>query len=151
MNVCNFVGNLVREPELRETQSGKKVINFTIAVNRTYKKGDERVSEAAFLDLEAWDTGAETIAKYFSKGEPIMLRASAKTDQWEDADGEKRSRTKFRVEQFWFVPGYKYAAQNKDGAADEAPKEEKRGRGRPKKDEASAPAGATSGDSDIPF
>lgn len=106
MNFCHFLGNLTRDPELTVTQGGKQVINFTVAVNRRYKKGDEMVKDTAFLDCEAWDTGAELINKYFVKGDPIIIHASIKQENWEDkTTGQKRSRLKFRVNQFDFVPG----------------------------------------------
>lgn len=115
MNKCFFTGNLTRDPELRTLDDGTKVVNFGLAVNRPYKKGTERLNETAFLDLEAWAQGAETIAKYFSKGEPITVAASVKMDTWEDkTTGQKRSKLKFRVDEFWFIQKYQYKNSNKD-------------------------------------
>ncbi len=95
------MGRLTRAPELRSTSSGKKVVSFSIAVNRRFKGNDE----VSFLDCEAWDTGAETIAKYFQKGDRIIIHASIRTESWETPDGQKRSKQKFRVNQFEFVDG----------------------------------------------
>ena len=149
MNDCKFMGNLTRDPETRETGSGKSVCNFGLAVNRSFKRGDERVSEVAFLDMEVWDTGATTIAKYFAKGEPIIVDCSVKQDNWEDKEtGQKRSKLKFRVNQFYFIPGFKYKSQ-----AENAPEAGKSKRGRPKKEEAAEPVAVGSGsdNSEIPF
>lgn len=103
MNQCHFLGRLVRDPELREA-NGKSVVNFGIAVNRSFKKGNERVDEVSFLDMEAWDTGAETIEKYFKKGDQIIVHCSVRTDSWVDKTTEqKRTKQKFRVNSFEFV------------------------------------------------
>lgn len=102
VNTCILGGRLVRDPELRQLQSGVSVVNFTVAVpERPYKKNGERIQNVTFVPCEAWDSGAETIAKYFKKGDPIIIRASMKTDSW-TKDGEKRSRISCRVEEFWF-------------------------------------------------
>jgi len=106
MNQCHFLGNLVRDPDLRTTKGDKQVVNFTIAINRFFKRGNERAKETAFLDCEAWDTGAAAIAKYFTKGDPIIVHGGLKQEEWSDKDtGKKRTKLKLRVEKFEFVPG----------------------------------------------
>lgn len=103
MNSCTFIGRLVREPELKEV-AGKHLLDFSVAISRKYKtKSGEKAEETSFLDFQAWDSGAETIAKYFKKGDPIILHASAKQDRWQ-VDGQTRSRVIFRVNTFEFVP-----------------------------------------------
>jgi single-strand DNA-binding protein len=106
MNNCSFIGNLTRDPEIRNFDGNKRVVNFSIAVNRKYKRGDEWVNEVAYLDMEAWDSAADHIAKWYSKGDSIVVsRASVKQDNWEDkATGAKRSKLKFRVDDFEFPP-----------------------------------------------
>jgi single-strand DNA-binding protein len=102
-----FMGNLVRDPELKETPNGNKVINFSIAVNDARKKKDKdgaEVNDVCFLDMEAWAQGAETIAKYFKKGSSIIVDASVRQDVWQDNEGKNRRSTKYRVNQFWFPP-----------------------------------------------
>lgn len=111
MNQCHFLGRMVRDPELRSTNSGKKVVNFAVAVNHRRKGGDGEVS---FLDCEAWDTGAETIAKYFCKGDPIIVHCSLRTETWEGKEGERRSKLKFRVNSFEFVPGNRDRDRDRD-------------------------------------
>lgn len=104
MNKCHFSGNLTRDPELKFTPGGTAVLNFTIAVSRKYKKGEELQTETAFIDAVAWDTGAETINKYFKKGDAIIAHGSMQQENWE-TDGQKRSKLKLRVEEFEFPPG----------------------------------------------
>lgn len=75
MNECHFGGNLTREPELRPAGSSQ-VCKFGIAVNRPIK-GE---GEALFLTCEAWAKGGETIAKYFKKGDPIIVIGELRQD-----------------------------------------------------------------------
>ena len=97
------MGNLVRDPELKETQNSK-VVNFVLAVNNNRKKQGEASKEVVFLDMVAWAEGAETISKFFKKGSPIIVEASVVQDTWTDTEGKNRRSTKYRVNQFWFVP-----------------------------------------------
>ncbi len=122
MNECHFLGNFVRDPELRNLGTST-VVNFSLAVTRRYKKKADgsTAKEVNFFDFEAWDTGAETISRHFQKGKPIIVHASAKHDVWEaEVDGKKvkRSRVKFRVNSFEFVPGNYDNPQNAEGEAE---------------------------------
>ena len=97
------MGRLVRDPELKHLQNGTAVTNFGIAVSETFKKQDGSKGEnVSFIDLEAWASGAEAIAKFFKKGDPIIVTAKVKQENWEK-DGQKHSKIKFRVEQFYFL------------------------------------------------
>jgi len=101
MNLCIFEGRLVRTPELKHLDGGVAVVNFSIAVNRYFKRNDDTFdNEVNYADLEAWDSGAETIAKNYEKGDWIRVYCSFKQDRWETADGQKRSKIKFRVNKF---------------------------------------------------
>lgn len=105
MNICMFTGNLTRDVEIK-TVGTTKVASFGLAVSRKFKKGDgtDKV-ETNFFDMEVWDKAAETIAKFFKKGSPITVQCSAKQETWDDkAGGGKRSKIKFRVDQFYFPP-----------------------------------------------
>jgi single-strand DNA-binding protein len=114
MNLCIFEGNLTRDPEL--SQAGEtSVVRFTVAVNTKRGKGKERT---AFADCEAWDKGAELIAKHFEKGKPIRVFAECLTDKYEK-DGKTVYRTKFRVNEFFFVNRGAGAGQTEGG--EEAP------------------------------
>lgn len=100
MNVVILKGNLAQDPEIRVINSGTKVANFTVAVSRFFKKRDgTKDKETIFVPCEAWDTGAETIGKYFAKGDPVLIEGSMKMDSWEK-DGVKHSRMKIRVSNF---------------------------------------------------
>ena len=99
LNLVVVKGNLTRDPELKRTGSGKAVVNATLAVNgRSYKKDDQWVNDVVFIDIEAWDTGAERIGE-MKKGECLIVRGSLKQQTWEQ-DGAKRSKIVVRCDEF---------------------------------------------------
>lgn len=104
-----LIGNLVRDPELRVTPKGTPICQFGIAINHTYQlESGEKREEVVFLDCECWGKRGETIAKYFTKGKPILVEGRHKLEQWEDKQTkQKRSRIKIVVEQFRFVDSAK--------------------------------------------
>jgi len=103
-NKVILMGNLTRDVELKHTQSNTAVGNVGLAVSRRYKAGDgEFKEETTFVDCEAWGKTAENIAKFFSKGRPILIEGRLKLNQWQDRDGNNRSKLMVVVEGFEFV------------------------------------------------
>lgn len=99
MNICCFVGKLVADPELKETNN-TYVVNFSLAVEDYRKdKEGEKHRRVDYLDFEAWDTGATTIAKHFKKGELLAIEAEARQHKWVSGD-QKRQKVVFRVKTF---------------------------------------------------
>lgn len=119
LNRCVFMGNCVRDPELRATPKGTPICQFSLAINREFKmESGEKREEVFYADIEAWGKQGETIAKYVTKGKPLYVECRAKTDSWEDKNTkEKRSRTKYVLEQFQFLGG----AQQSNGTSDAPP------------------------------
>ncbi len=102
MNQCLFFGNLTREPKITPTKNGSHVVNFGMATNRFYKTANgEGATEATYLDMEAWDSGAKRIYETFHKGDPILVEASAKNSVWVDKDGNEQRKIVFRVSRFY--------------------------------------------------
>lgn len=103
MNIVMLRGNLARDPELRVVSSGEKqtsVVNFTVAVSREFTKANGTQDKVtSFIQCEAWDSGAETIASSFKKGDLVMVEGSLRNDSWEK-DGVKHSTLKVRVNNF---------------------------------------------------
>jgi single-strand DNA-binding protein len=103
MNITLLKGNLARDPELRSVNTGGKqtsVVNFTIAVSREYTKASgEKDKITSFINCEAWDSGAETIAESLRKGDLVLVEGSLRNDSWEK-DGVKHSSLKVRVNNF---------------------------------------------------
>lgn len=90
LNVVALMGRLVRDPELKTTQSGLSVCSFTIACDRSYAKaGEER--KADFIDIVVWRQTAEFVCKYFHKGSLIAIDGSIQTRNYEDKSGNKRT------------------------------------------------------------
>ncbi len=145
-NKVILLGNLVRDPEMRVTPKGTAICQFGLALNHKYKTdtGEQR-EEVTFVDLEAWGKTAENIAKYCTKGKPLMVEGRLKLDTWDDkTTGQKRSKLKVVVEQFQFVGG----ADKKSDDAPQTPAGQS-----PYTAPAKASGGATGGGAldDIPF
>ena len=103
-NKVILMGNLTRDPELKRTSTDMAVAQIGIAVNRKYKDRDgNQKEETTFVDCEAWGKTAETMAKYLSKGKPVFLEGRLKLDQWQDKDGNNRSKLKLVIENFQFI------------------------------------------------
>lgn len=108
MNKAMFSGNLVKDVVVRPVGEGQ-VAAFTVAVNRRFKskKTGEFEERVAYCDCEVWGERANTVQKYFSKGKGIVITDSIiEQDTWEK-DGVKRSKLKFRVNDWEFASGPK--------------------------------------------
>ena len=88
LNAILIHGRLVRDPEIRKTQSDVSVCNFTVAVDRYFKSGEEKQTD--FFDVVAWRGLAEMISKHFSKGKEIMVSGEMHSRKWVDNDGANR-------------------------------------------------------------
>ena len=98
-----LIGNLTRDIELR-TAGSSQVGNIGLAVNRRYKTQDgEQREETTFIDCEAWGRTAEVMAQYLTKGRPVLIEGRLKLDEWEDQEGNRRSKLRVVVENFGFV------------------------------------------------
>jgi len=103
-NKVLLMGNLTRDPELKRTSTDMAIAQIGMAVNRRYKdKTGEQREETTFVDCEAWGKTAETMAKYLSKGKPVFIEGRLKLDQWQDKDGNNRSKLKIVIENFQFI------------------------------------------------
>lgn len=90
MNKVFLIGNLTKDPEMRSTQSGVAVCNFTIAVNRRFKNANGK-QETDFLNVIAWRQLAELCGKYLVKGRKVAVTGSIQTRTYEAKDGSKRT------------------------------------------------------------
>ena len=124
MNIVHLSGAFTRDPELKEISTGDrttKVVNFVLASSRRFRKKDGTSDEeTTFVNCEAWDSGADTIAKWFSKGDQIIINGSLKNERWEDKEGNKRSRDKVRVSSFEFPPRGKKPSQDEGEGLNES-------------------------------
>lgn len=89
LNVVILQGRLTADPELRTTQSGTPVTNFSIAVERDRAEADgTRLTD--FFNIVAWRQTAEFVCKYFSKGRPIIVRGQLQVRSYTDRDNNPR-------------------------------------------------------------
>lgn len=150
-NKVILAGNLTRDPELRTLPSGSSVTKFSVAVNRRYttKDGEQR-EEVTYVDIESFGRQADTIAKYCTKGSPLLLEGRLKLDQWDDKNGGgKRSKLSVFLENFTFL-GNRGGEDNSGGSyEDNAPPRRASGFSSPR----STPAAPTNDgiEEDVPF
>lgn len=116
LNSVSIMGRLVRDPELKTTQSGASVVSFTIACDRDFggKNGAEKQTD--FLDCSAWRGAADFIGKYFSKGDMIAISGKLQTRNWEGKDGTQRKATEILVDSAYFC-GNKSSGNNQSTGA----------------------------------
>ena len=101
MNKVIEMGNLVADPELKQTQSGTAIATFTIAVNRRFKDTNGNYI-TDFFNCVAWKGTAEHICKYFRKGKRILIMGELQNRSYEAQDGSKRTVTEINVAEAHF-------------------------------------------------
>jgi len=101
-NKVILIGNMVADPELKTTPNGVNVCSFRIAVGRRFIKPGEP-QQTDFIDIVAWRAQAEFVAKYFSKGKPILVCGSIQSRNWEDKEGKKRTTVEVIADEISFV------------------------------------------------
>lgn len=119
-NHAVLMGRLTRDIEVRKTASDKPVASFTIAVNKPYNKEHDH-PEADFFNCVAWEAKAEFIAKYFHKGDRIIVAGRLQTREYNDKDGKKQRVVELVVEESEFVEKRAENAPRADAPANAAP------------------------------
>ena len=104
MNKVFLIGNLTRDPEMRSTQSGVSVCNFSIAVNRRFRNAQTGQQETDFLNIVAWRQLAELCGRYLTKGSKVAVTGSIQTRTYEAQDGSKRSAFDIVADEVEFLP-----------------------------------------------
>ena len=102
MNKVILVGRLTKDPELRKTNTDISVVQFALAVNRTYQsRNGER--QADFINCVAWRNLADLLAKYMRKGSLMGVEGQLQTRTYEDNTGAKRYVTEVICENIHFL------------------------------------------------
>ncbi|MEA5142806.1 MAG: single-stranded DNA-binding protein [Oscillibacter sp.] len=108
LNRVTIMGRLGADPELRQTKGGTAVCSLRIACDRDFKTEDgER--ETDWIDVVAWRSTAEFVAKYFSKGSAVIVDGRLQTRTWEDDDGNKRKAVEVVADNIYFADSKKAA------------------------------------------
>lgn len=104
MNNVYLIGNLTRDPELRQISDRYTVAELGVAVNERYRnKEGESVDKTCFVDIVVWNGQAKACAEYLKKGAPVMVTGKLQLDQWKDKNGENHSRLRVRADRVEFM------------------------------------------------
>ena len=119
-NKVILMGNLTRYPELRQTQSGASVLGAGLAVNESYTAQDgSKRDNTTFVELSAFGKTAENVARFFRKGDPILIDGRLRQESWTDKQsGQARSKIVVVVERSEFVKSRQQSAKTTQTAAD---------------------------------
>ena len=115
-----LVGNLTRDIEMRYAPSGTAIGATGIAVTRKMTVNGEKREETCFVDITFWGRTAEVANQYLSKGSKVLVEGRLKYEQWDDANGQKRSKHTVSVENMEMLGsstqgGYNQGSQNSYG------------------------------------
>lgn len=113
MNAVQLTGRLARKPEVRYSESGKVISNFSIAVTRKYKNAMGEY-ECDFINCLAFGKTAETISEYLDKGDMIGVSGRIQTRNYEDKEGNKRYVTEVIVDSIEFLSPKKKSEGKKE-------------------------------------
>ena len=119
INSVVLMGRLTADPELRTTANGTNYSRFSVAVERPFKNGDEKITD--FINCVAWRQTAEFVTRYFTKGQMIAVEGSIQTGSYTNKDGAKVYTTDVLVNSVSFT-GSKVSSETSSQAA-EAPAE----------------------------
>ncbi len=125
VNRVFLLGNLTRDPELRQTSSGMSVSDLGVAVSETYQnKAGETVETKCFTDVVVWGKQAEACSQYLVKGAPVMVEGRLQLDQWDTDSGEKRSRLRVKADRVQFLGRLRgYGETGDPGGTEDVPLE----------------------------
>jgi single-strand DNA-binding protein len=117
VNQVIMMGNLTRDPELRQTPGGQSVVSFSLALNRSYKDQSGEWQEATdYIDVSAWGPLAERVAQYMTKGRRCLVQGRLQSRSWEQ-DGQKRSKVEVLANDVTFLDGRGEGGEGSDGGS----------------------------------
>lgn len=143
LNQVSLIGNVGKDPEIRSTQGGDRVANFSIATSETWGAGDNRQEKTEWHNVVVWGKLADVVEKYVTKGSKVYAQGKLTTRKWKDKDGNDRYTTEVVLSGFnstlvLLTP----KGGSGQGGGDNAPTERA-----PRRE----PAIAASDDDDVPF
>ena len=101
LNRIIIMGRLTKDPELRRTANGTAVTSFSLAVDRDFKSQSGE-KETDFIDVVAWRSTAEFVAKYFTKGRMAVVEGRLQIRDWKDKDGNNRRSAEVVADNIYF-------------------------------------------------
>lgn len=122
LNKVMLIGNLGRDPEVRYTQSGTAVANFTLATNERWTDRDgNRQERTEWHRIVVWGKQAEIASQYLRKGRQIFVEGSLQTREWTDKEGQKRYTTEIKAFNFQMLGSRDGAGSDGGGGGTEEP------------------------------
>jgi single-strand DNA-binding protein len=98
VNKVILIGNLGKDPEIRYTQAGEPIANFSLATNEAWTdKSGQKQERTEWHRVEVFGKPAQVVRDYLTKGRQVYLEGSIRYDEWTDKDGNKRNTTKIRI------------------------------------------------------
>ena len=101
LNVVAIMGRLAADPQMRQTQSGKSVASFRVAVDRGRKDANGQ-NQTDWLDVVAWDKTADFVSRYFPKGSMIAVTGRLQSRNYQDKNGNNRTAIEIVANQVSF-------------------------------------------------
>lgn len=99
LNRAQVIGNVTKDPEVRQTSSGQMVASFSVATNRSYTDSSgQKQEQADFHNITAWGKLAEIVQQYLKKGRKLFVEGRMQTRDWTGEDGVKRYRMEIVAE-----------------------------------------------------
>src|SRR5579863_5928651 len=121
LNQVTLMGNLTRDPELRQTPTGQNVTSFSLALNRSYKDTNGDWQEATdYIDIVCWGPLAERVAQYLSKGRRCLVQGRLQSRSWEQ-DGQKRSKVEVLANDVTFLDSRGAGGGAEESSSEDAP------------------------------
>lgn len=106
LNKVFLMGNLTRDPDVKQTPSGETVADMSLAVSEQFRsRATNEVREVVtYVDVTVWGRVAENCGQYLTKGRPVFVEGRLTMDTWEDkTTGQKRSRLRVRADRVQFL------------------------------------------------
>jgi single-strand DNA-binding protein len=112
LNKVILQGRLTQDVEVKQTQSGKSVTSFSLAVERDYSANGEK--ETDFINIVAWGNTADFIGKYFGKGKQMLVTGSLNVRKYQTQNGENRYVTEVKADSVYFCGDKEKATQGEN-------------------------------------
>lgn len=104
LNKVMLIARLTRDPELRYTANNTAVCNLSVAVNHSWKnQSGEKQEEVTYVDCTAWGRTADAVNQYCHKGDPLYVEGRLRLEQWQDKEGQNRSKLGVVVDRVEFL------------------------------------------------
>ncbi len=117
-NKVILMGGITRDPELKESASGVKVTDLRLAVSEQWKdKNGENQETICYVDVVVWNRQAETCCQFLTKGSQVLIEGRLQLDEWENPQGEKRSRLRVQASRVQFLTTGKRSDGQQSGVA----------------------------------